>query len=83
MPDPIQKQHRANMNAIAQALDDQFNGSKRPKKVAFVLLLAAFDKIEGGRVNYISNAERADTISMMKEWIARAEGRYAEGGGHA
>ncbi|OHT19949.1 hypothetical protein BHE75_01942 [Sphingomonas haloaromaticamans] len=79
-PDPIQARYRADMNAIAGALDQQFNGDARPRKIAFVLLVAEFGQIDGGRVNYISNADRADTISMMKEWIARAEGRYQEGG---
>nr|WP_319236566.1 hypothetical protein [Sphingomonas sp.] len=68
------------MNAVAGTLDQQFNGDARPRKIAFVLLVAEFGQIDGGRVNYISNADRADTISMMKEWIARAEGRYQEGG---
>lgn len=82
MVDPIQTKHRASMNAVAKALDDTFNGNTRPKRVAFVLLLAEFGQIDGGRVNYISNAERADTIAMMKEWIARAEGRFVEGTAH-
>lgn len=71
------------MNQIAQGLDDAFNGSVRPKKIGFVLLMAEFGNTDGGRVNYISNGERADMIAMMKEWLARAEGRYAEQGGHA
>lgn len=83
MGDPIQQRYRAGINAIAHDLDDAFNGSVRPKKIGFVLLMAEFGKIEGGRVNYISNGERADMIAMVKEWLARAEGRYSETGGHA
>jgi hypothetical protein len=83
MADPIQQKYRAGMNAIAEVLDQQFNGNVRPKKIAFVLLVTEFGKIDGGRVNYISNAERDDTITMMKEWIARAEGRYVEEAGNA
>jgi len=81
--EPIQKQYREMMNALAGAIDTLLNGDAKPRKLAFVLLTAEFGKIEGGRVNYISNGEREDTISMMKEYIARAEGRYSETGGQA
>lgn len=82
MADPIQQRYRKQMNALAQQLDRFFNGEKTPKKVGFVLLIAEFGVIEGGRVNYISNADRADMLAMMKEYIARAEGRYAAEAGH-
>ena len=83
MADPIQSQHRGAMNDLAKAIDVHFNGKGRPKRVGFCLLMAEFSKIDGGRVNYISNAERADMIAMVKEWLARAEGRYWEQGGTA
>lgn len=82
-PDPIQSRYRDEMNAIAKGLDDAFNGDARPKKIGFVLLMAEFGRIDGGRVNYISNGERDDMIAMMKEWLARAEGRYSDQGGTA
>jgi hypothetical protein len=75
---PIQPDYRDMMRKIAEAIDEGFNGNRKPKKVGFVLLTAEFGKIDGGRVNYISNGERDDMIAMMKEWIARAEGRYVE-----
>jgi hypothetical protein len=82
MAEPIQSEYRQLMNGLAAGIDNILNGEARPKKLAFVVLIAEFGQIEGGRVNYISNGERADCIAMMKEWIARAEGRYSEGGGH-
>jgi hypothetical protein len=72
---PIEQEQRAMMNDLAQALDKFFNGNKKHKNVAFILLTAKFGDIEDGRVNYISNGERADMISMLKEFLARAEGR--------
>ena len=30
------------------------------------------------RANYLSNANREDMLATMKEFIARAEGRYVE-----
>lgn len=92
MPDPthgpIEKERREQMNALASAIDTIFNGQSAPglppppKKVAFVLLTARFGDVAEGRVNYISNGERADIIAMMKELIARFEGRVSQEVGH-
>lgn len=71
------------MNAMATAIDQTLNGTKQPKRFAFVMLVAEFGQIDNGRVNYISNGSREDMIAMMKEFIARAEGRYVETGGAA
>jgi hypothetical protein len=43
-----------------------------------VLLVAPFGAPNGARVNYVSNAEREEIIVMMKEVIARFEGRAHE-----
>lgn len=81
---PIESEQRELMNALAAGIDKLFNGDRRghDRKVAFVLLTAHFGDIEGGRVNYISNGERPDIITMMKELIARFEGRYSDQEGH-
>lgn len=81
MPDPIQPEFRRAMNKLARDLDVAFNGKRRPgkkPKVGFILLTAEFGKIEDGRVNYISNGERADMIAMLREYLARVEGRHHE-----
>lgn len=80
MADPIQQQYRAQMNGLADFLDEQFNGGARPKKIGFALFMFEFGKVDGGRVNYISNAGREDMLVAVREWLARAEGRVAEGG---
>lgn len=78
---PIQERHRATMNAVAEVLDVTFNGEPPPppqqwrKPVAWVLLTAETGKYEGGRVNYISNGERADMVAMLRELLARFEGQ--------
>lgn len=79
---PIQKRYHKTMNRIAKAIDEAFNGKRKPGKkptVGFILLTAEFGKMEGGRVNYISNGERADMIAMMREYLARVEGQYQDG----
>lgn len=80
MAEPIPEEFRQKMNAIADALDDLFNGEDRDRepKICFALLMAESGRIEDGRVNYISNADRGDMAAMIKEWLARIEGRYAE-----
>lgn len=82
---PIQKRYREMMNALAEGIDQILNGKGKPepKKVGFVLLMFEFGQTEGGRVNYISNADRADMIAAMHEWLARAESRYDDKGGTA
>lgn len=79
MADPIQEQHRAIMNQIAKVLDEFFNpeGAEGPK-IVFTLLVAEAGRMAGGRVNYISNGDRPDMLTMIRELLARMEGRYAE-----
>lgn len=82
MTAPIEARFRKSMNAVARAIDEAFNGRRKPNRkptVGFVLLVAEFGKIEGGRVNYISNGEREDMIAMLREYLARVEGRYSDG----
>jgi hypothetical protein len=66
---------------IAAGLDRIFNGERSPgvePKIGFVLLVSEFNKIEGGRVNYVSNGERASMIAMLREYLARLEGRVVD-----
>lgn len=84
MTAPIQEQYRRQMNKLARTIDEYFNGRRKPgrkPRVGFILLTAEFGKIDGGRVNYISNGERADMIAMLREYLARVEGRYSDGTG--
>ena len=75
---PIESAHRARMNALAKVIDDALNGSEKPKKIVFTLLIAEVGKIDDGRVNYISNGHREDMVVMLKELLARFEGRHPE-----
>lgn len=78
MADPIQPEYHRAMNELAHGIDGVLNGPRQPgvkPKLGFVLLVAEFGKIEDGRVNYISNGERQDMLAMLREYLARAEGR--------
>jgi hypothetical protein len=74
---PIEAEYIEKMNAVAQALDELFNGPvKGPaRKTGFVLLVFPFGEGDG-RCNYISNgANRSDIVTMFKEQIKRFEGQ--------
>jgi hypothetical protein len=72
---PIEQKYREKMNELAILLDGFFNGALRGKdrKTGFVLMVFEFEK--PGRANYISNAERGDVVTMLKEQLARFEGQ--------
>jgi hypothetical protein len=74
---PIQQEYHAKMSAIAQVLDETFNGEAKgnDRETGFVLLVFPFGEKEG-RANFISNgADRRDIVTLFKEMIARFEGQ--------
>jgi hypothetical protein len=74
---PIDAKYRAEMNAVAEALDGTFNGKAGgpDRKVGFVLLVFPFGEKEG-RCNFISNgADRRDIVTLFREMIQRFEGQ--------
>lgn len=82
MPDPIEAKHRVEMNAIAAVLDNAFNPTGT-EGVVFTLFIAESGKMEGGRVNYISNGNRDDMVSMVREWLGRVMGGFGGKAGRA
>lgn len=77
---PISPEYKELMNTLAGALDEIFNGKNvksEDKKNGFALLVFPFTGKGTGtdeRINYISNAQRPDMLTAMKEFIARSEG---------
>jgi hypothetical protein len=74
---PIEPEYYENMNVVAGALDEIFNGKAKGKnrKVGFVLMVFPFGETEG-RCNFISNgADRKEIVAMFREMIARFEGQ--------
>jgi len=73
---PIEPEYVENMKAIAQVLNETFNGELKGKDrpTGFILLVFPFGD-ETGRCNYISNgADRKDVVRLLKEQIKRFEG---------
>ena len=75
---PIQSEYFADMNEMARLLDEYFNTPGEPRKTGFALFVFPFGEKADGRMNYISNGERKNMIDVLKEFIARAEGRIAD-----
>lgn len=74
---PIQEEYHAKMNALANGIDEIFNGEAKGDKreTGFVLMVFPFGS-KDGRCNYISNgADREDVVCLMKEMIARFQGQ--------
>jgi hypothetical protein len=71
---PIEPRLHEVMNQLAHGIDDILNGEKRPKKNGFILLVFPFEGHEG-RCNYVSNANRQDVVTMLREQIKRFEGQ--------
>lgn len=74
---PLQDEYRQLMKKLAQTLDSVFNDGKEgdDRTTGFVLIVFPFGEADEGRVNYISNAIRADVIATLKHQIARFEGQ--------
>lgn len=74
---PIQPEYIEVMRALGRAIDETLNDDEGPKTTGFCLLVFPFGQSNNEhRCNYLSNADREDMIATMKEFIARAEGRY-------
>jgi hypothetical protein len=69
---PIQPELEEIMNKLALGLDRALN-EPGEKTNGFVLLVFPLAGREG-RCNYISNAQRSDVITLLKEQLARFEG---------
>lgn len=76
---PIDARYRAQMNAIAEGLDEILNGKdyrKTGRKLGFALLIYPFGETPSQeRINYIGNGQREEVLTALKELVARWEGR--------
>jgi hypothetical protein len=71
---PVEAQFAEKMTAVARAVDEFLNGDVQPKPNGFILMVFPFEGHEG-RCNYMSNADRADVVTMLKHQIKRFEGQ--------
>lgn len=73
----IEELYYLQMNALAGFLDEHFNEDVKPPAVrttGFVLMVFSFGDVKGGRMNYISNADRKDIITALREQLSYFEG---------
>jgi len=78
MPDthgPSEEKHRETMRALGQAIDATFNNPNAnggKKEFGFCLLVFKFgEPTDRSRMNYICNANRADMIKALEDFISR------------
>lgn len=72
---PIQPELRQIMNDIGRVIAQAMKETVGPD-YGFALLMFGLAGDEKGRMNYLCNCNREDMLAAMKEFIARAEGRY-------
>lgn len=70
----IEPQYREQMTVLGRAINEIFNGDG-PKKVGFFLMVYPHGDDFDGRANYISNSDRKNVITLLKEMTARFEGQ--------
>jgi len=72
---PIDPELHKLMNALAHGIHELLNGKPPTTNTnGFILMIFPFEDHEG-RCNYISNAQREDVVTMLKEQVARFEGQ--------
>ena len=54
---------------------DELLGNPKARQNGFVLLVFPFGGPEGARTNYVSNGDRHDILTALKEIVARFEGQ--------
>jgi len=73
---PIEPDMRNVMNEIGSLIGTAINNVGQKGKYGFVFLTFALgEPNEAHRMNYISNAQRADMLVALKELVANFEGR--------
>jgi len=77
---PIEPQLHGLMAEVGNAIHDILNmNAPAGEKMGFVLLVFQAENHEGV-CNYISNSPREDVVVLMKEQLARFEGRMGRDG---
>lgn len=76
---PVQEEYEEMMRVLGGVIDHLLNGDRLPKQTGFAILMFDFNETPtSDRINYLSNARRAEMIIAMKELVARFEGRHIE-----
>lgn len=74
---PVEAHLRHAMFGVAKGIDELFNGNVMPARIGFALMVFPFNTTDG-RCNYVSNAKPEDMLVVLKEQVARLEGRLQE-----
>ena len=77
------QQTEMTMRLLADLVNAILNGVGGNASECFLIMTCRSGQSQGGNVNYISNANRDEVLTMLKEFIARQEGRFIQEGGNA
>jgi hypothetical protein len=82
---PVDPRYIEAMKIVGRAIDTMFNpDGPKQRTVGWIVITFAFGPTkEGDRVNYMSNAERADVVTMLKEQLRYFEGQSDKHRGNA
>ena len=71
----VEQNLEAYLQVVGRVIDELLNGTAAPgdKKWGFVLMAFPFNS-DTGRCNYISNGQREDVITMLREQLSYFEG---------
>lgn len=75
---PVEELYRGAMNGLAMMINEILNPDPEKKEHGFCIIMFPFGDVPEPRINFISNANRADMICGLKELIANLEGRGLE-----
>jgi hypothetical protein len=77
------QQTEMTMRLLADFVNAILNGVGGAANECFIIMTCRSGQPQGGDVNCISNAQRDEVITTLKEFIARQEGRFIQEGGNA
>jgi len=70
---PIEKEYELKMKALGVAIDEFINPDGKQSN-GFIVMMFKFGDTSAGRMNYLTNADRKDVITALKEQLAYFEG---------
>lgn len=76
--EPVEESYRGAMNSLAMMINEILNPDPKKMEHGFCIIMFPFGDVPESRINYISNANRADMVCGLKELIANLEGRGLE-----
>lgn len=72
----LKQRPSSGLSIMATYLDKEVLPTLYGKRMGFAMMIFEFG--DSGQIDYVSNADRADMIVAVKEWLANMEGRIIQ-----